>query len=115
VNAHDPSGRCRWCGRPLVVPAGPGRPPRYCRPSHRQRDYEARRRSAELGLSEAELVITRDELHQLQDQVYMLECAIEDAERDRAEDDSADTVRRALDWVLDAARPLLRSPVLGQR
>ena len=106
--------RCRWCGRPLEARPGPGRPPRYCRPSHRQRDYEVRRRSADLGLSETELVITRDALRQLQDRVYMLECAIEDVERDLAADDGPDTLRQSLDWLLDAARPLITTRVLGE-
>jgi hypothetical protein len=107
--------RCGWCGRPLVLNPGPGRPARYCRPSHRQRDYEARRRSAEFGLSEAELVITRDALRQLQDQVYVLECAIDDVERDRVGDDGPDALRQALDWILEAARPLVTTRVLGDR
>ena len=106
--------RCRWCGRALDPRPGPGRPARYCRPSHRQRDYEARRRSADLGLSEAELVITRDALRRLQDQVYLLECAIVDVERDLAADDGSEVVRRSLDWLLDAARPLVASPFLSE-
>ena len=108
------TGRCRWCGRPLDARSGPGRPPQYCRPSHRQRDYEVRRRSADLGLSDAELVVTRDALRQLQDQVYMLECAIEDTERELATDDTPEVVRRSLDWVLEAARPLITTRVLGE-
>jgi hypothetical protein len=44
--------------------------------------------------------------------VYLLECAIADVDRERAGDDSPDTLRRALDWVLDAARPLVTTPVL---
>ena len=43
---------------------GAGRPRRYCKTSCRQRDYEARRRAAELGLSEGELVVTREVLGQ---------------------------------------------------
>src|SRR4029078_10634368 len=58
---------CVWCGRRFVVRGGAGRPRRYCRQSCRQRDYEARRRSAELGLSEGELVITRAELESVRD------------------------------------------------
>jgi hypothetical protein len=115
MTAPGEDRRCRWCGRLLVPSTGPGRPARYCRPSHRQRDYEARRRGAELGLSESELVITRDALRQLQDQVYVLECAIEDVERDRMADDGPDTLREALDWILEAARPLVTTRVLGDR
>jgi hypothetical protein len=106
--------RCRWCGRPIEERPGPGRPADYCRPSHRQRDYEARRRSAELGLSEAELVVTRHALDELRDQLYILECAIEDVGRDLADDDSQETTRRSLDWLLEAARPLTDTRILGE-
>jgi len=107
--------RCRWCGRPCELRPGPGRPAEYCRPSHRQRDYEARRRSIELGLSEAELVVARHAVDELRDQVYVLECAIEDVTRDLADDDSPDAARRALDWLLEAARPLVNAGLLGER
>ena len=33
---------CEWCGRSFTPARRPGPPPRYCRPSHRQRAYEAR-------------------------------------------------------------------------
>ena len=100
--------RCRWCGRAFEVAAGPGRPREYCRRSCRQREYEAKRRSSELGLSESELVMAKSELDQLRDALYVLEAAVEDVERDLAETggDPAE-VRRSLDWLLDAARPLL--------
>lgn len=80
----------------------------FCRRSCRQRDYEARRRSSEIGLGDAELVIARTELEQLRDALYVLEAAVEDVERDlAASGDDPDEVRRSLDWLLDAARPLL--------
>ena len=31
---------CRWCGRTFERPEGPGRPPLYCSPSHRQRAHQ---------------------------------------------------------------------------
>jgi septal ring factor EnvC (AmiA/AmiB activator) len=90
-----------------VVTPGPGRPALYCRRSCRQRDYEARRRAAELGIGESELLVTRQELDQLRDALYVLESAVEDVERDlAAADDDPQEVRRALHWLLDAARPL---------
>lgn len=98
---------CRWCGRPVPTRAGPGRPSEYCRRSHRQRDYEARQRAAELGLSETEIVLTRAGINTLNDQIYVLECAISDVEKDLADDDSPESVRRCLEWVLEAARPLI--------
>lgn len=100
--------RCRWCGRAFEIAAGPGRPREYCRRSCRQRDYEARRRAGELGLSESELVMAKSELDQLRDALYVLEAAVEDVERDLAAsgDDPAE-VRRSLEWLLAGARPLL--------
>ncbi|MDQ1359426.1 MAG: TetR/AcrR family transcriptional regulator, repressor for neighboring sulfatase [Acidimicrobiaceae bacterium] len=34
---------CGWCGASFTAPNGRGPTPRYCRPSHRQRAFEARR------------------------------------------------------------------------
>lgn len=101
--------RCRWCRRKLPVRTGPGRPREFCRQSCRQRDYESRLRSAEVGLSDTELVITRSELETLRDALYVVEAAVEDVDRDLSADGSSDPaeVRRALDWLLDAVRPLL--------
>ena len=109
----DEAKRCRWCGRAIAVTGGPGRPREYCKRSCRQRDYEARRRSSELGLSERELVVTRAELDQLYDQLYELEAAIEDVERDLAEAAGEDDVRRALDWLLESARPVAALRLTG--
>jgi hypothetical protein len=100
--------RCRWCGRRFVVAPGPGRPRAFCRRSCRQRDYEARRRSAELGLGDAELVIARQHLDDLHDGLAMLEAAIEDIDRDlAAAPGDPQEVARALDWLLTTARPLI--------
>ena len=96
---------CAWCGRGFVGRGGPGRPRRFCKRSCRQRDYEARRRAAELGLNEGELVVTRAELEGLRDRLYVLACALEDLDRDLTEaNDDPDDLRRALDWLRDAAR-----------
>lgn len=85
----------------------PGRPREFCKASCRQMDYDARRRAKELGLSDAELVVTRRELEQLRDALYVVECAVEDVDRDlEAGGDDPAEVRRALEWLLDAVRPL---------
>lgn len=89
-----------------MVEGRTGRPRRYCRRSCRQRDYEARRRAAELGLDEAELVMARGEVDELRDQVYVLAAAIEDVDRDLAESSEPEDVAAALAWLLEAARPL---------
>ena len=99
--------RCRWCGRGFERDGGPGRPRTFCRRSCRQRDYEARNRAKELGLGDAELVVARQRLDELHDGIAMLEAAIQDVDQDLAEaPDDPGEVRRALQWLLTAARPL---------
>lgn len=43
--------------------------------------------------------------------LYVLEAAVEDVERDLVEDDSDQSVRDALQWLLAAARPLASSNI----
>jgi hypothetical protein len=97
------TARCRWCGREYAAAAGPGRPRLYCRRSCRQRDYEARRRAAEVGLGEHELIVTRQELHELRDRLYLLARTVDDVEQDLT-DDPADDERRLLKVLLYAAK-----------
>lgn len=87
--------------------AGPGRPKEFCRPGCRQADYVARRRSADVGLSESELIVTRQALDDLRDRLYVLEAAVEDVDRDLREAEDPQDLRDAVDWLLRAARPLL--------
>ncbi|MEA3018951.1 MAG: hypothetical protein QOI47_475 [Actinomycetota bacterium] len=102
------SARCSWCRRALPERAGPGRPRKFCSQACRQRDFEARQRSAEAGISESELIVTRTELEELRDALYVVEAAVEDVDRDlTAAGDDPDEVRRSLDWLLQAVRPLL--------
>ncbi len=98
---------CQWCHRPLPSPAATGRPRRYCRAVCRQRDFEARQRAAEVGLTESDLVIARSELDALRDQLYVLEAAVEDVDRDLADPSpSKQDYADAVAWLLQAARPL---------
>jgi hypothetical protein len=99
--------RCRWCGRNLPLRRGPGRPREFCKESCRQLDYQARRRAAEVGLSEHELIVARHELDDLHDRLYVLEAAIEDVDRDLAGDPTPEDYRDAVAWLLDAARPVV--------
>lgn len=80
----------------------------FCRQACRQRAFESRQRATEAGLAESELIVTKAELDELRDALYVLEAAVEDVDRDLAagSDDPAE-VKRALEWLLDAARPLL--------
>ena len=57
--------------------------------------------------------MARDAIDHLHDQIYLLECAIEDVEKDLADDDSPASVKRALDDLMEAARPLLRARLTG--
>jgi hypothetical protein len=69
----------------------------------------ARQRAGELASSEGELVIARTALDELHDQLYVLACAVADTESDLGAVDGAPTaaeLRRMLDWLLEAARPL---------
>lgn len=66
-----------------------------------------RQRAREVGLAEDELVLTRAELDELHDLLYVLEAAIEDVERDLADAETVRDYQEALDWLLEAARPLV--------
>ena len=58
-------------------------------------------------MSEAELIVTREELDALHDQLYVLEAAIQDVERDLEGSPTKQDYVEALDWLLDACRPLV--------
>ena len=61
---------------------GPGRPRRFCRRSHRQRHYEARRLAAAQGIAADEVLLARDVFDAWRDQVALLASAVEDADQD---------------------------------
>jgi hypothetical protein len=109
VGADTVERRCRWCARRFTVTIGPGRPREFCRRSCRQRDYEARQRAREVGLSEHELVLTRQAMDELRDRLYVLECAVEDVERDLTGAPTRAEYQEAVDWLLGAARPVVES------
>ncbi len=58
--------------------------------------------------------MTRSELSHLDDLVYVLACAVEDVDRDLAGEHDADDLRRALDWLMEAARPLAQLSATGR-
>ena len=57
-------------------------------------------------MSERELVVARSQLDELHDRLYVLACAVEDVERDLAASATRAEYREAVDWLLEAARPL---------
>lgn len=106
--------QCAWCRLP-VHRASTGRPRKYCSQACRQWDWVTRQRSAELRLSEEELVVTRAALDDLKDRIYVLSCAVEDVEDDLRPDvdPTMRDFRKALEWLLEAARPLVREPLFS--
>lgn len=88
---------------------GPGRTREFCSPRCRQWDWVSRQRARELQLSEGELVVAKASLDELHDELYVLACAVDDVERDlqaAGGSPQGDELRLALDWLLEAARPL---------
>lgn len=74
--------QCEWCGGEFSAAAGPGRPARYCRRSHRQRAYEARQLAGERGIRPDEVLLSRRTWEALRDALYRLEAASEDVAMD---------------------------------
>ncbi len=98
--------KCRWCRRVLVRTPGPGRPKKFCSQRCRQWDWVSRQRAADLALGTHEIVVRRDALDRLHDDLYVLACAVQDVERDLVDRPTTRELRDALDWLLDAAKPL---------
>ncbi len=69
---------CKWCGEEFRATPGPGRPKQYCRSSHRQRAYEARRLGESRQLLPDEVIVSRRAWEALRDALYRLESAAED-------------------------------------
>lgn len=51
--------------------------------------------------------MARQELDELYDLLYVLECAVEDVERDLTGGGSKQELQDAVNWLLQAARPLV--------
>lgn len=56
--------------------------------------------------------MARRELDELFDLLYVLECAVEDVERDLSGTPNEQDLRDAVAWLLQAARPLIAGRVL---
>ena len=109
----EESARCGWCRRPIDQTVGRGRPKKFCKQSCRQRDYESRERSKAHGLADGELIMTRSELDAMRDNAYVLACAVRDVERDLTEKPTLQDYKDAVQWLIDAAKPLTSSGPLS--
>ena len=66
----------------------------------------SRQRARELALSDGELVVARAELDALHDDLYVLQCAVADAQRDLGHTLTKAEALDSLRWLLEAATPL---------
>ena len=105
--ASDRRSRCKWCRR-VIPPQKLGRPRQFCSQACRQWHWVGKQRAHELQLSESELIVTKEELDQLHDELYILACAVNDAERDLAAGAKPNVAELSgvVEWLLEAARPL---------
>ncbi len=101
--------RCRWCGAAFVLAGGPGRKRWYCRRSHRQRAYEARRLAETHHLGPDDVLVAKETWEGIADRRYRLEAAVEDVVADLAADPG--DLRAAFDHLLEAARDLIAFPL----
>jgi hypothetical protein len=67
---------------PLPKQQGIGRRRAYCRQSHRQRAYEARRAAERRGIGIDEVLVSRHVWESLRDALYRLQAAAEDVATD---------------------------------
>jgi hypothetical protein len=58
-------------------------------------------------LAESDLIVARKAMEGLDDLLFVLSCAIEDVDSDVAVDGSPEQANPSLNWLLEAARPLL--------
>jgi hypothetical protein len=87
----------------FVASPGPGRPPAYCKRSHRQRAYEARMAAEAHRLGDDDILIGRAAYEALRDLLYRIEAALQDVDQDLAEGSAPDEYRKALWHLYEAA------------
>lgn len=94
-----------------------GRPRVFCSQACRQWHWVGKQRADELQLNESELIVAKEELDKLHDELYVLACAVDDAEKDKAaagKNPTAKELQEIVEWLLEAARPL-RDRELGPK
>jgi hypothetical protein len=90
----------------LVIGGRQGRPRRYCRRSHRQRAYEARRLAERMGLDSGDTLVATNDLERVRDRLYVLESALDDVEADLRGAAPVEEYRRAFQHLYAAAAQL---------
>lgn len=95
--------RCLWCAASIPEPSGPGRPRVFCRRSHRQRHYEARRLANAQGLAPDEVLISRRQFDDWRDRIYLLEAGLEDAALDLGDAPALREYTEAFQTLYEAA------------
>jgi hypothetical protein len=76
----------------------------YCRPSHRQRAYEARLVAVEHRLSPEDVSrLSRSSFEAMRDLLYRIEAALQDVDADLAAGAEPDEYRKALWHLYEAA------------
>ena len=58
-------------------------------------------------MAESDLIVARKAIEGLDDLLFVLSCAIADVDNDIGLDSSPEQLRRSLEWLLEAARPVL--------
>lgn len=107
VTQRTRTKRCKWCGAAFTIGTRVGRPPEYCRRSHRQRHYEAKRLGNLRGLSGAELMMSVDDYERLRDAVYVMEAALEDVDIDLRGKPTRSEYAAAVAHLADAATAVI--------
>jgi hypothetical protein len=91
----------------MAIKAGAGRPRRFCCRSHRQRAYEARRRTDELQVPQGQVIVAESDLATLHDRLYRLESALEDVDADLGRNPGIRAYKDAFEHLCDPARDLV--------
>ncbi|MHB1582323.1 MAG: hypothetical protein ACYCU7_10645 [Acidimicrobiales bacterium] len=115
-DAGEAVPRCRYCRRPIPRTSTVGRPRSYCKRSHRQRAYEARRRAGSLQIPDGQVLVSQAQLDRLHDRLYTLESALDDVDGDLAGRPRENDYRSALRHLAAAAadlRGFVVEPVTG--
>ena len=80
TSARAVTQSCEWCRQPLGPRNHSGRRRVYCSQSCRQRAYQSRKRSKQLGLKDGELLVSSVLLDRMNRRLQALEAALREVE-----------------------------------